>query len=153
MKKTIARLEQFRDTHSFPREFRSSAKDGRNGRFFLPPGLVGRSHVPGVATVKMTLVISDASDWYVDELGPIRWEHASASWPDRTPTWSEMCRVKDLLWDDGECVLQFHPPKKDYVNHHKYCLHLWQPIGVDIPMPPSLAVGPTAKNQERLPLR
>ncbi|MGN1303754.1 MAG: hypothetical protein ACI4YB_01835 [Oscillospiraceae bacterium] len=64
------------------------------------------------------------------------WEHVSVSFPNRTPTWDEMCRVKDIFWNDDECVVQYHPPKSEYVNFHPYCLHLWRKIGEEYPMPP-----------------
>lgn len=48
----------------------------------------------------------------------------------RCPTWEEMSYVKDLFWKDDEEVVQFHPPKSEYVNLHNYCLHLWKPLGV-----------------------
>src|SRR5215218_9591845 len=50
--------------------------------------------------------------------GLMGWEHVSVSTPYRTPTWEEMCRVKELFWDDTETVVQFHPPKASYVNNH-----------------------------------
>lgn len=68
------------------------------------------------------------------------WEHVSISTATRCPTWEEMCRVKDLFWGDDEAVLQFHPPKSEYVNNHPYCLHLWKPP-YPVVMPPSLLVG------------
>ena len=73
-----------------------------------------------------------------EEMG---WEHVSVSRSDRSPTWEEMCQVKDLFWDDTDCVIQYHPPKSDYVNNHPYCLHLWRPIGIELPRPPSFFVG------------
>lgn len=69
------------------------------------------------------------------------WEHVSASRTDRMPTWEEMCRVKDIFWDDTDCVIQYHPPKSDYVNNHLFCLHLWRPIGIELPRPDSIFVG------------
>jgi len=69
------------------------------------------------------------------------WEHVSVSRPDRIPTWGEMCKVKALFWDDDDCVMQLHPPKSEWVNNHSRCLHLWRPIGVEIPRPPSIMVG------------
>lgn len=69
------------------------------------------------------------------------WEHVSVSLPTRCPTWEEMCRVKNMFWDDTDCVVQYHPPKSDYVNNHPYCLHLWRPIGIELPKPPSFMVG------------
>lgn len=71
-----------------------------------------------------------------------KWEHVSVSTRDRTPTWEEMSFVKDLFWTEEECVVQFHPPKSEYVNHHPHCLHLWRPLGENIQTPPSILVGP-----------
>jgi len=69
------------------------------------------------------------------------WEHVSVSLDrNRCPTWDEMCFVKSLFWDDDDCVIQFHPPKSDYVNIHKYVLHLWRPIGFEIKIPPKWMV-------------
>lgn len=64
------------------------------------------------------------------------------SLPHRCPTWSEMCRVKAAFWDDDDVVVQYHPARSDYVNVHPYCLHLWRPVGIQMPQPDSLMVGP-----------
>lgn len=69
------------------------------------------------------------------------WEHVSVSRRDRCPTWDEMCQIKALFWDEDDCVIQYHPPRSEYVNNHPNCLHLWRPIGVLLPMPPSIMVG------------
>ncbi len=75
----------------------------------------------------------------------IAWEHVSARARDfkgeRTPTWAEMCWLKDQFWGDEERVVQFHPPKSEYVNNHPFVLHLFKPIGVEMPFPPSETVG------------
>ncbi len=68
------------------------------------------------------------------------WEHVSVSRKDRCPTWDEMCQIKDLFWDDSDCVVQFHPPKAEYVNNHPFCLHLWRPIGWEIRTPQRVMV-------------
>lgn len=69
------------------------------------------------------------------------WEHVSVSLLNRTPNWKEMCFIKDLFWDEDDCVVQYHPPKKEYVNNHPHCLHLWRPTKKEIPIPPSILVG------------
>lgn len=74
------------------------------------------------------------------------WEHVSVSLRDRCPTWEEMCFVKDLFWDDDNTVIQYHPSKRHYVNHHPYCLHLWRPIHDLFPIPHHLLVGPKSSN-------
>jgi hypothetical protein len=70
------------------------------------------------------------------------WDHVSASLPDRCPTWDEMNMLKDLFFMPHELVVQFHPPKAMYINHHPYTLHLWRPHKQDIQLPPSWMVGP-----------
>ena len=79
-----------------------------------------------------------------DEAG---WEHVSVSLPDRTPTWDEMCAIKAMFWDADDCVIQYHPPRSSYINNHPHCLHLWRPVGHDIPMPPSWLVGVRGRNE------
>ncbi|MDR1409749.1 MAG: hypothetical protein LBJ12_05730 [Oscillospiraceae bacterium] len=69
------------------------------------------------------------------------WEHVSFSHAKRCPTWDEMCEIKDIFWCDEECVVQFHPPKSEYVNNFPYCLHLWKKIGGRFETPPSIFVG------------
>src|SRR5580658_4748259 len=46
-------------------------------------------------------------------------EHVSVSLAHRCPTWEEMCKIKDLFWDDEDVVVQFHPAKSEYVNFSK----------------------------------
>lgn len=68
------------------------------------------------------------------------WEHVSVSFPNRCPTWDEMCEVKALFWDAEDCIVQYHPPESKYVNCHPYCLHLWKPIGIALPIPTTIMV-------------
>ena len=77
------------------------------------------------------------------------WEHVSITVQtyikkrkvERCPTWEEMCLVKNYFWNEDEVVIQYHPAKKDYVSMHPYCLHLWKPIGIELPTPDPLMVG------------
>jgi hypothetical protein len=69
------------------------------------------------------------------------WEYVSVSLRNRTPNWREMGFIKDLFWDLEDVVIQYHPPKREYVNNHEHCLHLWRPVGVEIPTPPKILVG------------
>jgi hypothetical protein len=109
--------------------FRSTERDGPRGAFTIigPKG-------------ELLAIMSSGVD---HEYG---WEHVSVSTPRRTPNWAEMCFVKDLFWREDECVVQYHPPKSEYVNYHPYCLHLWRPLPLmgSVPMPPSILVGPKA---------
>ncbi len=94
---------------------------GNNGAFVIP---------------KKTLSIFAIAS---DGLG---WEHVSVtvSIP-RCPTWEEMCEVKNLFWNEDDCVIQYHPPKKEYVNNHEFCLHLWRKVDYEFPIPDSILVG------------
>lgn len=70
------------------------------------------------------------------------WDHVSVSRPSRDPSWREMAAIKRLFFRDDECVVEYHPPKADYVNMHEHCLHLWRPNdGTEIPRPPKIMVG------------
>jgi hypothetical protein len=75
------------------------------------------------------------------------WEHVSVhvrhdqEKASRCPTWEEMCFVKDIFWSDEDTVVQFHPPKAEYVNCHPFCLHLWRKKNSNFETPPSVLVG------------
>lgn len=116
-------------TFRFPEKYRvkvgpfgSSAAAGNNGAAFI----YGRPLQP-----PLKVICSDGEGW----------EHVSVSLPHRCPTWEEMCRVKDLFWGPEDCVIQFHPPRSEYVNNHPYCLHLWRPVNGQVATPPSILVG------------
>jgi len=104
---------------------KSDESFGNNGAFILK---LNKRHL---AHQCMRAIASDEGGW----------EHVSVSFQRRTPTWEEMCIVKDLFWDGDDCVVQYHPPESAYVNNHPYCLHLWKPRGVPMPMPPEWMVG------------
>lgn len=72
------------------------------------------------------------------------WEHVSVSIKGKKmPSWNLMCYIKNLFWDGEDTVVQYHPAKKDYVDFHPACLHLWRPTGkVKLPVPNSILVGP-----------
>lgn len=69
------------------------------------------------------------------------WEHLSVSMPNKTPTWDQMCKMKDIFWGDDETCIEYHPRKADYVNNHPHCLHIWKPTEEMLPTPPSIMVG------------
>lgn len=101
--------------------WRTTTHDGNNGAFVIPCG---------------------ASDLQVIASDGMGWEHVSVSLPRRCPTWDEMQHIKCIFWDAEDAVMQLHPPESVYVNAHPFCLHLWRPAGVAIPLPPSFMVGP-----------
>lgn len=80
----------------------------------------------------LTVLVSDGDGW----------DHVSVSVRNAsvTPTWEEMCFVKDAFFAPEECVIQYHPPARQYVNVHDYCLHLWRKQGEAFPVPPMVMV-------------
>ena len=57
------------------------------------------------------------------------WDHVSVTpyHHTRTPTWDEMCEIKNLFFEPEEECVEFHPKKSEYINLSKHCLHLWRP--------------------------
>ncbi len=113
--------------------FCSDERNGNNGAFFVP-NRAARMHALSTrdaSAVPLKVIASDGAGW----------EHVSVSLPNRCPTWAEMAYIKDVFWDDTDCVVQFHPPRSEYVNNHAFCLHLWRAIDAQFPLPPSLLVG------------
>lgn len=122
--------EKYRETTGL---LASTAADGNNGHFVIP--------------------FSNRAKAFVIASDGMGWEHVSVHVfsltrsgkytirQERTPTWAEMCRIKDMFWGEDDTVIQIHPPKSEYINNHKHCLHLWRPVGLKLPAPPSILVG------------
>lgn len=82
------------------------------------------------AFVKLTDAGTCSVVWSDDENG---WEHVSIAPKKKykTPSWNDMCQLKDIFFDGEEEVMQLHPKKSEYVNIVGNCLHLWKPKGID----------------------
>ena len=104
-------------------------------------GVFGSFFIQGPCGARLKIVSSSTMEGAT-------WEHVSVSCKHRTPNWLEMCFVKDLFWTEDEWVVQFHPPKSQYVNHHPFCLHLWRPTHAELVTPPSWMVGPRVGQTE-----
>lgn len=121
--------------------FCKTVEDGRertDPRFKSNPGdCFGMFRIQSPKTGATLRVIVGNAQLHEKEMGVAEgWDHVSVSRIDKPPTWDEMCFVKSLFFEDSECVVQFHPPKSNYVNLHNNCLHLWKPARTPIPMPP-----------------
>lgn len=125
-KSPTKKIEQYRVTEG---QLASHRTDGANGAFIVP-----------YKGVTLRVICSDAKDW---DLPGKPWEHVSVSVHSRCPTWEEMDYVKRIFWRDDETVIQLHVPRDQHISYHDTCLHLWKPIGVDIPLPPSITVAPS----------
>lgn len=109
--------EKFRVTTNHP--LASCSSFGNNGYFMIP--LSSRSTA--------FVIISDGNGW--DHVSA----HIISEGKERTPRWSEMCKIKDLFWSEEDLVVQYHPAKSDYVNEHKHTLHLWRSTNKEMPKP------------------
>ena len=72
------------------------------------------------------------------------WEHlAITPQPQRNkvPEWDVMCKVKDIFWDEEECCVEYHPRKSQYINNNEVCLHIWKPLNIELPEPPTILLG------------
>ena len=105
-------------------------------RIELYKGLLGDKHngafeIP-IDNKIFTIIASDG----------LGWEHVSVSIKnvERCPKWNEMCRIKEMFFEDEEQVMQLHPKKSEYINLHNYTLHLWKPKNQLIPTPPLFMV-------------
>lgn len=108
----------------------SDASFGNNGAFVMRCPATG---------CELRIIVSDGMGW----------DHASVSLANRCPTWEEMSWVKQLFWSDEETVVQFHPAKCDYVNYHRFCLHLWRDQQNEMRSPATILVGPKKETAKR----
>jgi hypothetical protein len=54
-----------------------------------------------------------------------KWKHISFSVKNRMPTWDELLAVRYEFFPGDVEVIQAFPPKAEYVNLHRFTLHLW----------------------------
>ena len=105
-------------------EFGTTEAFGNNGGFTIPS--------PVKKSRTLHVFASDG----------IGWEHVSVSVrigkgdEVQTPFWDEMQYLKGIFWDAEDVVMQLHPAESDYVNVAENVLHLWRPVGTEIPLPP-----------------
>jgi len=110
-------------------ELSSPDSYGMAGAFLIPIGLKRRA-----------VVVSCNGD-----IGT-GWEHVSVhiisgkKKHQETPTWNDMCYIKNMFWSDDEIAIQIHPKKTDYINVHNHTLHLWRSLNQELLTPPNLLV-------------
>lgn len=57
------------------------------------------------------------------------WLHVSASRRDRVPSYTELCEVKRVFVGAERMAVSVYAPETEHFNLHRFCLHLWAPIG------------------------
>jgi len=137
------KLSQYRVTEG---PLRSNHGFGNNGAFRLPVSLGPGDKVTLLAADHskpffiIWAIISDMDNWdhvsaHVQQLPSCGVARTHMTEERRTPTWAEMCFVKDLFFDPEETVMQLHPKASKYINCHPHVLHLWRCHNRSIPMP------------------
>ena len=120
--------------------FHVPEKDRYNGNPLLP-------QTPGKqeGAFMVRLYSSDRVKAFCVASSGYGWEHVSVHMIkegiQKIPTWNEMCLIKDIFWDEEDCVVQYHPKKSEYVNNHPHTLHLWRPTDVELPRPLPIMIG------------
>lgn len=122
-------LDQFRNTSQSIVRYYGGIGDETCGVFTIPSPIDGA-----------TLVVIASSDG--------GWEHVSVSRKNRCPNWPEMDYIKRVFFRDDECAIQYHVPRQDHISIHDNCLHLWRPVGAEIPRPPGWMVGGEGATKE-----
>ena len=125
----LKQIDRYRLRHPTVLKLYGSYGGADSGCFTIPSPVDGR---------EMAIIASPAMQF--------GWEHVSVSLIKRPPNWKEMSFVKDLFFLPEETVIQFHPPKSEYVDGKEYgravnCLHLWRYTLGELPRPPKWMVG------------
>ncbi len=121
------KIEKYRIKHG---PMASDPSWGNNGQFAIPH-----------AGIFLFCQVSDELGWEHVSVSLLRRVKGSYTPISRTPSWEEMCAVKNVFWSPEETAVQYHPPEADYINCHPYCLHLWRSTKHEIPIPPKALVG------------
>lgn len=119
-------------------EYWGTPGDETCGAFLVPMDKQARvrlAHFAGITKIAKCIIS-----------GSEGWDHVSISFPDRCPTWEEMEGLKRLFFEPDAVCMQLHVGVAEHLSHHPFCLHIWHPHGVDIPLPPPEFVAmPSAK--------
>lgn len=63
-----------------------------------------------------------------------RWLHVSLSRKTRLPNWGDLKHVRDVFLGPEKTAYQIIAPRSEWINMHKFCLHLWHCVDGD-PLP------------------
>lgn len=88
---------------------------------------------------RFIVVASDGEGWEHVSVHCIGRKHARG---DRSPTWGEMSKIKDMFWGRDDLVVQYMVPGTDHINRHEHTLHMWRKAGTNdfCQRPPSILV-------------
>lgn len=121
--RNLTELEAYRDKSHWVLALFGNAGDYENGVFRVP--------FPRTGVTLLAIATANGDGW----------DHVSVSLPGRCPNWLEMEHIKRMFFHDDETAMQLHVPPGDHISFAHNCLHLWRPVGMDIPRPPARLVG------------
>jgi len=75
-----------------------------------------RTHTLGQCTIIISKDILNGKELW----------HLSISHPSRYPTWEEIKEARYRFIPDEITMAQILPPRKEYINLHNNCFHLWE---------------------------
>lgn len=101
---SINKIEKYRQDMDDPLNASNPGDD--HGMFFVPVPK------PKKMDTFMAIKVSSGGGWEHVSITMHRKFKLGIISLDRTPTWQEMCFVKNLLWDENDTVIQYHPAKK-----------------------------------------
>jgi hypothetical protein len=132
----LRELDRYRERGPHVRAFYGFDGDETCGMFLVPSPIDQQP---------MAVVASCGEEWrpvreYEGYTGLPLWDHVSVSRKTRAPNWQELDHIYRLFFRPDETAMQLHVPKSEHVNTHPHCLHLWRPIGAEIPKPPAIFV-------------
>ena len=88
----------------------------------------------GAAYVHDGLMLSVILSAAVEQDGK-KWLHVSCAHPHKLPSWETLKEIKDLFIGRDRQAIQVLPSEKNYVNIHKFCLHLFCCLNDADPVP------------------
>jgi hypothetical protein len=128
-------IDRYRN-HEADRYYQTKDSERAYGGAFMVPAPHSRNGLRRHSFIRV--IASSGKDQTEDNF---KWDHVSASLPDRCPTWEEMDYLKRLFFKPDEVCFQLHMPPNENISNHPYCLHIWRPLEAKIPLPPSIMVG------------
>lgn len=133
-------IARFRD-HEADRLFGTEDHERARGGAFLVPAPGSRGGVTQRAYLRVIASAGRDQPAGKDPASNYRWDHVSVSLSNRCPTWEEMDFIKRLFFKPEEVCFQLHVAEAANISNHAFCLHIWRPLDVAIPLPPSDMVG------------
>jgi hypothetical protein len=110
-------------------------KIARANRWRVRTGKYGSNETAGFNG--LFLVPLEGELWKVIISDGAGWRHLSVSNAQKRvlPDWTVMRRLKEAFFSDEDWVVQYFPAKSEYINDCEWCLHLWQPLDQELPVP------------------